>query len=180
MFEDMKDWHNQFRKQVTIQTKEHIFRSISFQNNIISNASVRILVAIRILKETEGLSNQKKIECYYFNILMYNVLNLFDIKHPIPIELTCYLFSKRIQKYSTEHDINLYNYAIKRNKGRYQLKFLANGDFCVFDTITNDIIDSFNVICKNNTIKWIIKTKIDYRYFTQKYNYGYMLLKQVA
>ena len=70
MFEDMKDWHNQFRKQVTIRTDEYIFRSLSFQNNIISNDAIRIIVAMMIFKETKGLSNQKIFGTLHKKILM--------------------------------------------------------------------------------------------------------------
>jgi len=107
MYEDKQAWHNQFRKQVTMRIEENIFQPLYCQDNGTPNASIRILVAMMILKEAEGLSDQKIFENCRFNMLVRSALGLFNADDPIPTESTYYLFRKRIQEYAKENNENL-------------------------------------------------------------------------
>ncbi len=62
MYEDEHAWHNQFRKQVTMRIDEDIFRPLYCLDNGTPNAPIRILIAMMVLKEAEGLSDQKIFE----------------------------------------------------------------------------------------------------------------------
>jgi hypothetical protein len=111
MYEDEVAWHNQFRKQVTMRIDENLFRPLYCQDNGTPNAPVRILVAMMVLKEAEGLSDQKIFENCRFNLLVRSALGLHNADDPLPTESTYYLFRKRILEYAKEKDENLFEKA---------------------------------------------------------------------
>lgn len=111
MYEDEQAWHNQFRKQVTMRIDENIFRPLYCLDNGTPNAPVRILIAMMVLKEAEGLSDQKIFENCRFNMLVRSALGLHNADDPIPTESTYYLFRKRIQEYAKEKNENLFETA---------------------------------------------------------------------
>jgi len=84
MYEDEVAWHNQFRKQVTMRIDENLFRPLYCQDNGTPNAPVRILVAMMVLKEAEGLSDQKIFENCRFNLLVRSALGLHNADDPAP------------------------------------------------------------------------------------------------
>lgn len=111
MYEDQQAWHNQFRKQVTLRIDENIFQPLYCQDNGTPNAPVRVLVAMMVLKEAEGLSDQKIFENCRFNLLVRSAIGLHNADDPIPTESTYYLFRKRIQEYAKEENENLFETA---------------------------------------------------------------------
>ncbi|MBN2738762.1 MAG: transposase [Spirochaetales bacterium] len=111
MYEDEQAWHNQFRKQVTMRIDENIFRPLYCQDNGTPNASVRVLVAMMVLKEAEGLSDQKIFENCHFNLLVRSAIGLPNADDPVPTESTYYLFRKRIQEYAKKENENLFETA---------------------------------------------------------------------
>ena len=111
MYEDKHAWHNQFRKQVTMRINEDIFRPLYCQDNGTPNSPIRILVAMMVLKEAEGLSDQKIFENCRFNLLVRSAIGLHNANDPLPTESTYYLFRKNIQKYAKEKNENLFETA---------------------------------------------------------------------
>ena len=111
MYEDEHAWHNQFRNQVTMRIDENIFRPLYSEGNGTPNAPVRVLVAMMVLKEAEGLSDQKIFENCRFNMLVRSALGLHNADDPLPTESTYYLFRKRIQDYAKETNENLFETA---------------------------------------------------------------------
>ena len=107
MYEDDTAWHNQFRKQVTMRIDEDIFRPLYSQSNGTPNAPIRILVTMMILKEAEGISDQKLFESCRFNLLTRSALGLFNASDSIPTESTYYLFRKRVLEYANKTQENL-------------------------------------------------------------------------
>ena len=111
MYEDEHAWHNQFRKQVTLRIDENIFRPLYCEDNGTPNAPVRVLVAMMVLKEAEGLSDQKIFENCRFNLLVRSALGLHNADDVLPTESTYYLFRKRILDYAKEKGENLFETA---------------------------------------------------------------------
>ena len=111
MYEDQQGWHNQFRKQVTMRIDETIFQPLYCQDNGTPNAPVRVLVAMMVLKEAEGLSDQKIFENCRFNLLVRSAIGLHNADDPLPTESTYYLFRKRIQEYANRENENLFETA---------------------------------------------------------------------
>ena len=111
MYEDQQAWHNQFRKQVTMRIDETIFQPLYCQDNGTPNAPVRVLVAMMVLKEAEGLSDQKIFENCRFNLLVRSAIGLHNADDPLPTESTYYLFRKRIGEYANLENENLFETA---------------------------------------------------------------------
>lgn len=107
IYEDGGGWHNQFRKQVTMRINEGIFSPLYCQDNGKPNAPIRILVAMMVLKEAEGMSDQKLFENCRFNLLTRSALGLHNASDPLPTESTYYLFRKRISEYAGQTGENL-------------------------------------------------------------------------
>lgn len=107
MYEDEHAWHNQFRTQITMRVDENIFSPLYCQDNGTPNATVRVLVAMMVLKEAEGLSDQKLFENCRFNLLVRSALGLHNADDALPTESTYYLFRKRIVEYAKEKGENL-------------------------------------------------------------------------
>ena len=111
MYEEKDGWHNQFRQQVTMRIDENILRPLYCANNGTPNAPIRILVAMMVLKEGQGLSDHKIFEDCRFNMLVRSALGLHNADDPLPTESTYYLFRKRIQEYAKKTGENLFDTA---------------------------------------------------------------------
>ena len=109
MYEDEAGWHNQFRRQVTLRIDENIFKPLYCSDNGTPNASVRVLISMMILKEAEGLSDQKLFENCRFNMLTRSAIGLVNATDPVPTDSTYYLFRKRIMDYANAGNENLFD-----------------------------------------------------------------------
>jgi hypothetical protein len=104
----MKDaWHNKFREQVTNRVDESNFKPLYGSNNGTPNAFLKVLVAMMILKEAEGLSDEKLYENCRFNLLTRSALGLFNADDAVPSESPYYLFRQRIVNYAKLGNENL-------------------------------------------------------------------------
>ncbi len=108
-YEDKTAWHNIFREQITMRINESSFSPLYCANNGTPNAPVRILIAMMILKEVEGLSDQKLFENCRFNMLTRSAIGLFNADDAVPTESTYYLFRKRVNDYSKAGNENLFD-----------------------------------------------------------------------
>lgn len=110
-YTDINQWHNIFRQQVTMQINEDIFEPL-FSNGIgAPNASLRVLVAMMVLKEAEGISDKKLFENCEFNLLIRSAIGLMNLEDSVPTESTYYAFRKRISEYAKAHNENLFDKA---------------------------------------------------------------------
>ena len=107
LYEDNGAWHNQFRQQVTMRINEDLFGPLFCKNNGTPNSSIRVLIAMMVLKEAEGLSDQKIFENCRFNMLIRSAIGLLNADDIVPTESTYYSFRKRISDYAKEGNENL-------------------------------------------------------------------------
>jgi len=96
IYEKEDAWHNIFRKEVTMRINEDIFKNLFCQDNGSPNASVRVLVAMMVLKEAQGISDEKLYEECRFNMLTRSAIGLMSIDDEVPAVSTYYAFRKRI------------------------------------------------------------------------------------
>ena len=109
LYEDKNAWHNQFRQQVTMRINESIFSPLYCDNNGTPNAPVRLLIAMMVLKEAEGLSDQKLFENCRFNMLTRSAIGLLNADDSVPADSTYYLFRKRINEHAKAGNENLFD-----------------------------------------------------------------------
>jgi hypothetical protein len=83
------------------------------------------------------------------------------------------------QAYCQENYIEMHLHAIQGAKGRYEFHPSDNGEITIFDTKTNEPVETTKFTGKNNVEKWKIKTEKSFRYFTQKNIDTYLIRKKI-
>lgn len=127
LYEDQNAWHNQFRKQVTMRIDESLFLSLYCEDNGKPNAPIRILLAMMVLKEAEGLSDQKIFENCRFNMLTRSAIGLLNADDPVPTESTYYLFRKRVHDHARKGNDNLIDKVFAQVTEEQCLNFEVSG-----------------------------------------------------
>jgi len=126
-FTDPTSWHNNFYKEVVSRIDENIFSVLFSDSKGSPNSSVKTLIAMMILKEGEGYSDEKLYENCRFNLLTRKALGLVNIDDEIPAESTYYLFRKRIADYESENKINLFDKCFRQITGEQIIEFNVSG-----------------------------------------------------
>jgi len=101
ILDDPTSWHNVFLREVTQRVDESVFEPL-FKAAGRPNASLRILLAMMILKEGNGWSDEQLFNSCRFDIRCMRALGLYHIGEDIPVESTYYEFRRRL----TEHNKN--------------------------------------------------------------------------
>ncbi len=127
IYDDQQEWHNMFREQVTMRIDEDIFSPLYTSGTGSPNAPIRILIAMMVLKEAEGLSDQKLFEDCRFNILIRSAIGLLKMDDTVPAKSTYYLFRKQIDEYEKEHGKNLLDLAFTQLSKDQSLEFDVSG-----------------------------------------------------
>ena len=107
-YDDPTAWHNQFFHLVTSKIEESAFSSLYKEGNMgAPNASIRTLVAMSILKEGFGCSDEDLFEKCQFDLLPRKALGLLSLDDPTPSLDTYYLLRRRICEYEDKTGENL-------------------------------------------------------------------------
>jgi hypothetical protein len=106
-FDRINAWHNIFRDEVTGKIDESVFSVLYFKDNGRPNSPLRILVAMMILKEGHGWSDEKLCEETRFNLMVMNALGLSNVDDEAPSLSTYYAFRAKVMDYSTSTGIDL-------------------------------------------------------------------------
>lgn len=102
-------WHNQFFYLVTSRIDEGTF-SVLFPDGKKQgrpNASIRVLVAMSVLKEGYGCSDEDLFDRCEFDLLVRKALGLECLDDELPSLDTWYLFRRRICQYDAENGTDL-------------------------------------------------------------------------
>ena len=106
---DSNAWYNIFLEQVTKRIPEERFSVLFDDETGRPNASIRLLVAMLILKEGFGWSDEELFEAVHFNLLVRRALGLLNLTDEVPVESTYYLFKQRLYRYQVQNGVNLLN-----------------------------------------------------------------------
>lgn len=110
---DPTRWHNVFYQQVFCRIDESVFKPLYCLDNGRANASIKILVAMMILKEGQGWSDKQLfLECE-FNALVMVALGMYNADQDIPAESTYYEFRKKLLAYYKSEEIDLLDKAFE-------------------------------------------------------------------
>lgn len=82
--------------------KEELFNVLYSSGIGAPNASIRVMLAMMILKEAQGLSDTKIFEEGRYNALTRSALGILNWDDSCPTESTYYLFHRSIAKYASE------------------------------------------------------------------------------
>ena len=109
--EDELSWHNEFHRNVLLNIDEEILRPLFVDGNMgAPTKQLRILIAMRILKEGRGCSDEQLYENVRFNLVWRKAVGLLNINDECPSIDSYYKLFRRIAEYEQNHPehINLY------------------------------------------------------------------------
>jgi hypothetical protein len=127
IYQDANAWHNQFREQVTMQIDEKIFEPLYSSTQGTPNASIRVLIAMMVLKEAEGLSDQKLFESCRFNMLTRSAIGLVNADDAVPTDSTYYLFRKKVYEHTEAGNATLFDVVFSSITKKQCLEFDVSG-----------------------------------------------------
>ncbi len=118
-YDDSTAWHNKFYTEVTARVDESIFKPLytegrSDKRDGRPNASISMLVAMCILKEGSGCSDEQLYEQCRYNLLYRRALGMIGLDEQCPSIQTYYVFRRRLCQYEEEKGINLFDKCFKQ------------------------------------------------------------------
>lgn len=162
-YEDPKAWCNVFFDQVTSKINERIFAPLFSDNGMgAPNASIRILVAMSIIKEGFQLSDETLIEKCDADIVTRRALGLMNLSDSCPSIDTYYLFRRRLCEYETRSGEDLMAKCFEDATRKQALQFCVHGKMVRMDSTL-----------VGSNIAWYSRYEIVHRTFVKEVP-GYM------
>jgi hypothetical protein len=106
ILDDPTSWHNIFLREVTQRVDESVFEPL-YKAGGRPNASLRVLLAMMILKEGNGWSDEQLFNSCRFDIRCMRALGLYHVGDDIPVESTYYEFRRRLTDHNKKEDSDL-------------------------------------------------------------------------
>lgn len=140
-YSDPNSWHNQFYSLVTTKIDEEIFKPLFPEGKKSGrpNASIRILVAMSVLKEGFGCSDEDLFEKCEFDLLTRKALGMELLTDVTPSIDTYYPFRRRICEYQKRTGIALMQLCFEQLTDN-QVRLLKMSGKCV--RMDSKLIDS--------------------------------------
>lgn len=126
-YENPDAWHNLFRKEVTMRIDEDLFSPLYSDCQGRPNASLRVMIGMMILKEADGLSDEKIFENCRYNLLYRSALGLLNLSDTIPTESTYYLFRHNVAAYDKKNGKNLFEQLFAQTTKEQCIEFGVSG-----------------------------------------------------
>lgn len=126
-YDDNKSWHNLFRDTVTMLINEDIFESLFSKDQGRPNASIRVMISMMIIKESEGISDSTLFEQCRYNLLYRSALGLYNLKDSLPTESTYYAFRKKIVEHEQSTAENLFSTVFSQITKEQCINFNVSG-----------------------------------------------------
>jgi hypothetical protein len=131
-YDDPSAWHNKFFREVTCNIDEEIFRPLFAEGREGGkdgrpNAPIRILIAMSILKEGSGCSDEALFENCCFNMLYRSALGLVTLQEQCPSIDSYYTLRRNMVKYQEETGIDLFDKCFKGITRKQALEYRISG-----------------------------------------------------
>ena len=106
-YEDQNSWHNVFYKEITSKIDEQPFEVLYSNQMGRPSKSIRILLAMLILKEGNDWTDEQLFEACNFNILVGCALGLSNLSDQVPSPATYYNFKAKLVTHHQTTGIHL-------------------------------------------------------------------------
>ena len=131
-YDDPSAWHNKFHREVTSNIDEEIFRPLFAEEREDKkdgrpNAPIRILIAMSILKEGSGCSDEALFENCCYNMLYRRALGMVTLEEQCPSIDSYYMLRRRMTKYEEETGIDLFDKCFKGITRKQALEYRISG-----------------------------------------------------
>lgn len=131
-YDNPSSWHNKFFREVTSNIDEEIFRPLFAEGREGGkdgrpNAPIRILIAMSILKEGSGCSDEALFENCCFNMLYRSALGLVTLQEKCPSIDSYYTLRRNMTKYQEETGIDLFDKCFKGITRKQALEYRISG-----------------------------------------------------
>ena len=116
-YDDELEWHSQFYRNVTCNIDEEVFRPLYTDKHFgAPTKHIRQLVAMNILKEGAGCSDEQLFENCRYNLLWRKALGLFNLDDECPSPASYYLLRAKICEYeqADEKHVNLFEECFRK------------------------------------------------------------------
>ena len=132
VYDNPSAWHNKFYREVTSNIDEEIFRPLFAEDREDKkdgrpNAPIRILIAMSILKEGSGCSDESLFENCCFNMLYRRALGMVTLNEQCPSIDSYYMLRRRMAKYEEETGLDLFDKCFKGITRKQALEYRISG-----------------------------------------------------
>lgn len=124
---DPHGWQNSFYREIFLNIDESVFKPIYHSHMGAPNAPAGQLVAMMILKDGMGLSDEQLFEACRFHLLYRQALGCVNLSDSIPTESTYYKFRSDVEAYQREHDIDLFGQVFRKITSDQVIRFSLSG-----------------------------------------------------
>ena len=159
-------WHNIFRDNVLSHINEQIFSVLYCKDNGTPNATIRVLVAMMLLKEGQGWSDDQLFENCNYNLLVRSALGLLTLDDTVPVASTYYRFRSNIVNYNKEHDTDLFKECMQSITKSQMVEFNVSGKHIRMDSklMGSNIAWYTRYELVHETLRLFIKERREYIY----------------
>lgn len=131
-YNNPSSWHNKFYREVTCNIDEEVFRPLFAKEREDKKdgrptTSIRILIAMSILKEGCGCSDDALYENCRFNILYRRALGMVSLGEQCPSIDSYYTLRRRIARYEEETGVDLFEKCFKGITRKQALEYRISG-----------------------------------------------------
>jgi hypothetical protein len=113
---------------VTSKIDESVFSPLFKEGNMgAPNASIRVIIAMSIIKEGFGCSDEELFEKCQFDLPVRKALGLFSLSDAVLSIDTYYLLRRRICEYENRHGVNLMEKSFEQLTGDQLSRFKISG-----------------------------------------------------
>lgn len=124
---DPNSWQNTFYREVFVKIDESIFKPLYHEHMGAPNAPVNQLVAMMILKDGMGFSDEQLFEACRFNLLYRQGLGCVNLSDLVPTESTYYKFRSDVEAYQREHEVDLFKKVFAKITSDQVVRFTLSG-----------------------------------------------------
>jgi hypothetical protein len=112
ILDDPASWHNVFFREAARRVDESVFEPL-FNKGGRPNAPLRVLLAMMVLKEGNGWSDEQLFGSCRFDLRCMRALGLCNMDDDVPVESTYYEFRRRLAEHDARHGEDLVGEAFR-------------------------------------------------------------------